>query len=304
MITVRMAFKLTLSASFLLCQGAPLLSAAEDAYRKMADDFAKYSVAHDIKNVTVIDFLRKGRTSPEESGYISEKLLSALVASGKVNLLERSQLDKILEERRLSASGGAGDSGKKIDGSNAIIAGTVFGTERQLKVIAKMIDPLSGAVLHTVETETERQFGLMLERLAPGDGVPGLRVKAPVAGEGGVRRLPPGPNSAWPSPGPGPCDVRKARLASLQSATLEARAKYWSLRMRDPAFDMKKVMGNPGGELSPTERKRFYDMLRTVHIDQEPPEITGSEMKAVLSVIQEENRISGDCGAEREAGVF
>lgn len=296
MITVRMAFKLTLSASFLLCQGAPLLSAAEDAYRKMADDFAKYSAAHDIKNVTVIDFLRKGMTFPEESGYISEKLLSALVASGKVNLLERSQLDKILEERGFSASGGTGNNWRKIDSSNAIIAGTVFGTERRLKVIAKMIDPLTGAVLHTAEAETERQFGIMLERLDPGDKVPGLRVEEPVSGEGGTMRRPPGLTGAWPSPGPDPCDVRKARLASLQSATLEARAKYWSLRMRDPAFDMEKVTGNPGGELSPTERKRFYDMLRAVHLDPEPPEITKPEMKAVLSVIQEEKRISADCG--------
>lgn len=296
--TIRTAFKLTLSLSFLLCQCAPPLSAAEDVYEKMANDFAKYSVTHKIKNVTVIDFLRKARTSLEESEYISEKLLSCLVASGKVNLLERSQLAKILEERRLSTSGVAGgavDSGKKIDSSNAIIAGTVFGTKRRLKIIAKMIDPLTGAVLHTVEAETERQFEMVPERQDPDNKVPDLRAKASASGEGEIRPQPPDFTGARVSPDTDPCDVRKVRLASMQSATLEARAKYWSLRLRDPDFNMKNITRNPGGALASTERKKFYDILRAIHTAPEPPEITVSETKAVLSVIQEEERIAADC---------
>src|SRR3989338_1530844 len=119
------AFKLTLAAAaaLLLCSGtAP---AAEDVYKKMANDFAKYSTNKKVKNVAVIGFSRKARTSREESEYFSEKLMACLVASGKVNLLERAQLDKVLEERKLSASGVAEESAeggkKKIDPSNAII---------------------------------------------------------------------------------------------------------------------------------------------------------------------------------------
>jgi len=298
--TIRAALKITLATGLVLCLGAPPPSAAEDVYKKMANDFAKYSATNKVKNVTVIGFLRKARTSREESEYFSEKLLSCLVASGKVNLLERAQLDKVLEERRLSASGVAQESGEgggqKIDTSNAIIVGTIFGTRDQVKIIAKMIDPLTGAVLHTVEAQTERQWEMMPEHPGFDFEVPDLRAIAAMFREDEIKPQLTDFRDAPASLNTDSCNARKTRLASMQSKALEAKAKYWALRMRDPAFNMKKLTRNPGGELNSMERKKFYALLRVFHRASEPPELSAAEMNAVIAVMKEEGRISDECG--------
>lgn len=299
--TVNSAFKVTIAAAFALALGAPPCSAAEDVYKKMANDFAKYSTDKKVKNVTVVGFSRKARTSREESEYFSEKLLSCLVASGKVKLLERSQLDKVLEERKLSASGVAEENAeggnKKIDPSNAIIVGTIFGTSKYLKIIAKMIDPLTGAVLHTVEGQTERQWEILPERPEFEFEVPDLRVVAAMFAEEDLNPEFTDFRDSPASLNTDSCNTRRARLASMQAAALEAKAKYWALQMRDPDFKSSKLTRNPGGEIKDAgARRNFYAMLKAYHRAPEPPKLSVPEMNAVIKVMEEEGRISDECG--------
>ncbi len=297
------ALKITFAAAFGLILGAPHNSFAEDAYKKMANDFAKYSADKNVKNVTVVGFSRKARTSREESEYFSEKLISCLVASGKVNLLERSQLDKVLEERSLSASGvaeeGADGGRRKIDPSNAIIVGTIFGTKEHLKIIAKMIDPVTGAVLHTVEGQTERQWEILPERPDFEFEVPDLRMVAAMFSDEEPEFKPELSNfrDAPASLSTDSCNTRRARLASMQTAALDAKAKYWALQMRDPDFKSRKLTRNPGGEIKNNEdRKKFYALLQAYHRSPELPRLSVPEMNAVITIMDEEGKISDECG--------
>jgi len=292
--------QVTFAVVFALVLGAPPSSAADDVYKKMANDFAKYSTSKKVRNITIVGFVRKARTSREESEYFSEKLMSCLVASGKVNLLERSQLDKVLEERRLSASGVAeeGEGGrKKIDPSDAIIVGTIFGTKEHLKIIAKMIDPLTGAVLHTVEGQTERQWEIIPDQDGFQFDVPDLKVIAEMFAEEDLRPELSDFRDAPASYNTETCNARRARLASMQSAALEAKAKYWALQMRDPNFKSAKLTRNPGGEIKDNEeRKKFYAMLGAFHRSPELPKLSVPEMNAVISTMDEESKISDECG--------
>lgn len=294
------AVKLALLAAFAALLAAPPVLAAEDVYKKMANDFAKYSTNKKVKNLAVIGFARKARTSREESDYVSEKLLSCLVASGKVNLLERSQLGRVLEERKLAASGVAAEGaepGRKIDPSDAIIVGTIFGTKEHLKIIAKMIDPLTGAVLHTVEAQTERQWDMVEDSQGFEFDVPDMRVIAEMFDEEEIkpelvafRDAPAGLNTAS-------CNARRARLAAMQSVALEAKAKYWAGQMRDPAFSRSGLRRNPGGEIKDqADRRKFYAMLQTLHRAPAAPRLSVTEMNAVIRLMQEEENISDDCG--------
>jgi hypothetical protein len=294
------AVKLTLTAAFAALLAAPPVLAAEDVYKKMANDFAKYSTNKKVKNLAVIGFSRKARTSREESDYVSEKLLSCLVASGKVNLLERSQLGRVLEERKLAASGVAAEGaepGRKIDPSDAIIVGTIFGTKEHLKIIAKMIDPLTGAVLHTVEAQTERQWDMVEDSQGFEFDVPDMRVIAEMFDEEEIkpeltafRDAPAGLNTAS-------CNARRARLGAMQSAALEAKAKYWAGQMRDPKFSSSGLRRNPGGEIKDqADRRKFYAMLQTLHRAPAAPRLSVTEMNAVIRLMQEEESVSDDCG--------
>ncbi len=287
------------AAALLLCQG--FCEAADDVYRKMANDFAKYSTTKKVKNVAVIGFSRKAKTSREETEYVSEKLLSSLVASGKVNLLERSQLDKVLEERRLAAAGVAEDSPegspKKINPSDAIIVGTIFGTKDHLKIIAKLVDPLTGAVLHTVEAQTERQWEILPERPEFSFDVPDLREIARMFGEEDINPAFVDFRDAPASLNTENCNARKGALAARQLGALDAKAKYWAIQMRSPGFSSSALKRNPGGEiLDEAGRRKFYAMLGGYHRDAAAPALSAGEMNSVIALMEEESRIADDCG--------
>lgn len=293
--------KLTLTASLLMSLCVPGVFASDDVYKKMANDIAKYSANKKVKNLAVLGFSRRARTSREESEYISEKLLSCLVAGGKVNLVERSQLAQVLEERRLHAAGVTEeqeDAQARINPSDVIIVGTIFGTKEHLNIIAKMIDPLTGAVLHTVEAQTERQWEILPDRQGFEFDVPDLKEIASMFREEGFdnpvfvdfRDAPVSLNSET-------CNARRARLASMQAEALEAKAKYWASQMRDPAFSSSKIRRNPGGEIKdPAAKKKFYALLDAHYRAAPAPSLSVAEMNAVMAVMSEEQKISDECG--------
>lgn len=291
--------KLTLAAAAVFVLAAPPPSSAEDAYKKMANDIARYSTDKNVKNLAVLGFSRKARTSREESDYVSEKLLSCLVASGKVKLLERSQLGKVLEERKLAAAGVTGEEGgdKKINPSDAIIVGTIFGTKEHLKIIAKLVDPLTGAVLHTVEAETERQWDMLEDKNGFEFDVPDLRVIAEMFAEEDVRPEMVDFRDAPAGLNTDSCNARRARLAAMQSVALEAKAKYLVAQMRSPGFSSGKLTRNPGGEIKDAgDRRKFYALLQALHRSPELPRLSVPEMNAVVKLMEEESRVSDECG--------
>jgi hypothetical protein len=298
--TMNSVLTLTLTTAFALSLGAAPASSAEDVYKKMANDFAKYSTAKKVKNVSVIGFSRKAHTSREESEYFSEKLMSCLVASGKMNLLERSQLDKVLEERRLAASGVTEEqdgSQAKIDPSDAIIVGTIFGTKDQLRIIAKMIDPLTGAVLHTVEGQTERQWDIQPDRSDFHMDVPDLSEIAAMFGEEDIRPAFVDFRDAPVSLNTETCNARRARLSAMQAEAIDVKAKYWAQQMRSPGFSSSKLTRNPGGEIvDQAERKKFYLLLDGYNKNPESAQVSLGEMNKVLSLMNEEAKISDECG--------
>jgi hypothetical protein len=294
------ALTLALTTAFALSLGAAPASSKDDVYKKMANDFAKYSTDKKVKNVSVIGFSRKARTSREESEYFSEKLMSCLVASGKMNLLERGQLDKVLEERRLAASGVTEEqdgSQAKINPSDAIIVGTIFGTKDQLRIIAKMIDPLTGAVLHTVEGQTDRQWDIQPDRPEFSFDVPDLKEIAAMFGEEDLRPAFVDFRDAPVSLNTESCNARRARLSVMQGSAIDVKARYWAQQMRSPVFASSKLTRNPGGEIvDQGERKKFYLLLEGYNKKPEAAQVSLGEMNTVISLMNEEAKISDECG--------
>ncbi|MBI4803527.1 MAG: hypothetical protein HY796_13495 [Elusimicrobia bacterium] len=276
-------------------------SPAADVYKKMANDIARYSAANKVKNIAVIEFTRKARTSREESEYVAEKLLTCLVASGKVNMMERSQLDRVMDEQKLSLSGAsgtaAGSKAGQLRTTDAIITGTVFGTKDHLKIIAKIIDSQTGTVLHTIEAETDRQWDMLPERpefefeLPDPAALPAMfNDEAQLPSFNDFGDAPAGFAKA-------DCTVRWFRVAVLQNGAVEAKAKYWARRLRDPDFSGKALTKNPGGEIKdPGVKKRFYELLDKFYKSSELPKMSLEELNSVKTVISEEKKISDECG--------
>ncbi|HAH30983.1 MAG TPA: hypothetical protein DCL44_01575 [Elusimicrobia bacterium] len=293
--------KIFLTAILALFQGASLASASEDVYQKMADDFAGYSAGKKVKSIAVLGFSRKAQTSREESEYVSEKLLAGLSQSGKVNLLERGQLDKVLEERKLELAGitqeTPGGAQRWVNATDAVITGTVFGTAEHLTIIAKLIDPRTGAVLHIVEGEAERQPEMVPPEWSEDFYMPELGTMSPISlgknfnlSFGNFRDAPAGLDEHT-------CGARHERLAVRQSAALEAKAKYWALKMKEPGFSRARLTKNPGGEIKDGKiKKRFYELLLRFYRSARAPQLSEAERNMVSSVMEEEGKISNECG--------
>ena len=295
------AIGIFLTAVYAVFCGLPPACAAKNVYKTMADDIARYSNTNKVKSIAVLAFSRRARTSREESEYVSERLLTCLVESGKVKLLERSQLDKVLQEQRLGLAGLTQAPDNKKDGAmssaDAIVIGVVFGTAEHLKIIAKMIDPGTGAVLHVIEAQTERLWDMVAEKEGFEFDVPDIAVlaamfqdEAAVPGFNDFRNAPTGVQA-------GDCGARRTALLERQTAALEAKAKYWALRMRAPDFSTGVITRNPGGEIGePKLRRKFYQLLNTMFKSAEDPKLSPAEEKEVNGVMEEERKVSNECG--------
>ncbi|MCX5784298.1 MAG: hypothetical protein NTX59_01260 [Elusimicrobia bacterium] len=295
------AAKIFLTSILALFQGAFFASASEDVYKTMANDFARYSADKKVKTIAVIGFSRKAQTSREESEYVSEKLLAGLSQSGKVNLLERGQLDRVLGERKLELAGVTrktpGGREEGVNTSDAVITGTVFGTAEHLTIIAKLIDPRTGAVLHTVEGQAERQPEMVPPEWSDDFDLPELGTMSPISlGKDfnlSFRDLRDAP-TGWDVQ---TCGARSARLAARQSAALEAKAKYWALKMKEPGFNSAGLKRNPGGEITDSRnRKKFYELLRRFYRSETVPQLSEDEKNTVDSIMEEEGKVSDECG--------
>ncbi|MFA6433492.1 MAG: CsgG/HfaB family protein [Elusimicrobiales bacterium] len=276
-------------------------ASAGDIYKTMANEIARYSATNKVKNIAVLSFSRKARTSREESEYVSERLLTCLVNSGKVNMLERGQLDKVLQEHRLSQSGISEEGGARKEGAmpstDAIIIGMVFGTRDHLKIIAKMIDSQTGAVLHIIEAETERQWDMVSEHPDFEFEMPDPAALAGMFGEEAKAPSFADFRDAPASGGAGGCVVLRSRLAVRQASTVEAKAKYWALRMRDPDFSSSVLTRNPGAEISdPQVKRRFYRLLDEFYRAAEAPVLSAKDEEAVSTVMEEERKAAQECG--------
>ncbi|OGS06506.1 MAG: hypothetical protein A2270_07420 [Elusimicrobia bacterium RIFOXYA12_FULL_51_18] len=277
------------------------VQANDNVYKKMAADIAKYSSINKVKSIAVLAFSRKARTSREESEYVSERLLTCLAESGKVKLLERSQLDQVLQEQKLGLAGlTEGVEDKKegaLSSADVIIIGVVFGTADHLKIIAKMIDPGTGAVLHVIEAQTERQWDMVMER--PGFEFDVLDMTVLVGMFADEAKLP-ALNDFRDAPRnveTGDCSARRTRLIKHQASAMEAKAKYWALKMRDPDFSSEILTRNPGGEIAdPQMKKIFYRLLDEMYKSDDAPRLSFSEEEEVRKIMEEEKRLSDDCG--------
>jgi len=119
------------------------LLGADDPYDKLANDLA--NLGKDVKKIAVIPFSYADNTSSTKDGsIISERLTMKLINLQKFEIIERSVLNKVLDELKLQNSGvidasSAKELGKVL-GVDAIITGTLIQTaDGRIEVNARII---------------------------------------------------------------------------------------------------------------------------------------------------------------------
>lgn len=280
-------------ALLLLCATA---SGADTAYGRLADSIAEAARKGGVERLAVLDFSAKAGTERGEAEYVSEKIASGLAGRKRPALIERSALETLIKEARRSSAASGADADKaalrEIFSVDAVVAGSVFSTGSRLKIIAKLIEVETGRVLLSREEETAREWpqfsemwDLDMPEFAPagGGGAPQLKLSDFRDAVAGGKEL--------------SCGERWKQAGAKNSLLLDAKARYWAGRMKEPGFSLSGLTRNPGTEIADRGLKsKFYRLLSGYHGEDGSPRQDAAERQEVLELMETEKALMDECG--------
>ena len=158
----------------------PLHAAADldGGVKSLAEQIAKNMQTNNKKKIAVIEFSNLNRGVTEFGQFLAEELITQLflVNVGKFDVVERQQLQKIIDEHHLGSSGlldGAA-MGKigKILGVDAIVSGSITDLGNSVKINARLIAVDTGMVFAVAATDIPKvgTVTTLMSTLAPNFG--------------------------------------------------------------------------------------------------------------------------------------
>jgi curli biogenesis system outer membrane secretion channel CsgG len=126
-----------------------------DATNDLARDIVKQVAKERKSRIAVVPFRELGGQSTVLGTYLAEKLVTDLVNSGNLDLVERSTLDKIMGELKLNESGAIDPATAKrvgkLVGAEAIVTGTITDFQTFIAVNCRLIDTETGHIFAAAE---------------------------------------------------------------------------------------------------------------------------------------------------------
>ena len=156
--TMKIIFQLSLfiTAIFLLsCSGGQKKQGQniDAAFKDIAGNLSSARLKMSKGTVAVFGFDMIGRQDENYIRYATEKLTNELVEAGKLLVIERSQIDKILKEQNFTLTGVV-DAGKaaqigKILAVEGVVIGSITVMENQIEILARIVQSETGIILKT-----------------------------------------------------------------------------------------------------------------------------------------------------------
>ena len=253
----------------------PLVLAASpagaDGIESMGGELARAAKGAWLQRVAVMSLEPAGRQSTFEAWNLSEKLLTGLASAGKVQVVERSLLGKVMEEHRLAATGMVDAAALKKLGKVLPVDGVVTGSfvtyGNMMVVRARLIDVETAVVLAASERRIAREVFDARDEAA--------------AVTGGVQT---------------DCSAAAQRVNRLESEVLDLKARLWVLQFKK-GVEPSERRGNPVAIVSDGAlRQVFYDKVMYWLARERVPELTDDEVRRLLTLDSEAFALHGECG--------
>lgn len=247
----------------------------------MAKTMSVAAAGRKIKRVAVVPFTGPRGSASFSGAVVSERLVIQILARGELDLIERRQLDKILEEQRLGVFGIMDqDTVKtlgKVLGVDAILTGTIVELKgERVEINARLIHTETAQVLAADTVSVAKD----LEEKSIGEDFSTWIVPVPDLGE-------------EPFKSGASC---QSSVDAVERRILDFKARYWAERLKDPSFTIRSLKRNPGSEITNTETKRqFFLKLRERYDAQARTPLSPSEQAALAKGLQEIKVLSGLC---------
>lgn len=239
----------------------------------IAADFSKAAARSKRKHIAVVPFRDTSGKESRSGAIVAERLVAALLQRGTVEVVERSQLEAVMEELRLASVGVVDPAMVKRLGRFLGVDAVVTGTAVELlgsrvEVHARLIDVETARVLAASTAKLEKDWSdfetsaIWAVSAPPVPFFPG-DVQS-VEWHDGLNSL--------PAP---TCDTEDTEV-------IDARARYWAIRLRDPGFSPQSITRNPGSDITdPKLKERFYSRLRMSYGEDRIPPLTERERTLV-----------------------
>ncbi|MBI3298712.1 MAG: hypothetical protein HYZ75_11145 [Elusimicrobia bacterium] len=234
-----------------------------DPYLGLARELTAAAKHGQVRRAAVIGFTSAGAQDNEGGMILAERLVSRLAQLGGMDVVERTLLDKVLDEQKLGGLGvvdprQAGEVGRML-GVDAIITGTfVTLNDRRVEVHARIIDARSARVLGAASVRVEKEWE---QESMPVGALWDVRAPDPARFPAPLVRLVPDPFRD--APNDRSCSGWEEEAGRLQEETMELKARFWAARLLDPRFDPRSVTHNPGSDIrSNALRQEFYRLVR------------------------------------------
>lgn len=144
----------------ILLVNIPALTApGDDVFKELARQLTKAEKKMKQKTVAVYGFDIIGRADDSYSKYATEKLTHELVNNSDFTVIERSRIDRIMNEQKLSLSGAVDTESAakigKILAVEGVIIGTIRITNNEVEYLARVIQSESAVILASAQAGYE-----------------------------------------------------------------------------------------------------------------------------------------------------
>lgn len=123
------------------------------------------------KNIAIIDFTDLNGRTNMECKYLTERVVTEIASSKKINVIERKQLAKILSEQSLSMEGLTEQSNMqqigKILNVEAILTGSLVKVNNENEINARLINAKNGEIITAINTKEDSTFKEQPKKEAP-----------------------------------------------------------------------------------------------------------------------------------------
>lgn len=247
-----------MGAALLLAFLAAGGSAAAGDYAGLAAELAAAARKAGARRVAVLPLESIGQADKAGAAAVTERLVGELARREGLQVVERTLLDKVLQEQRLSNSGAVSPQGAtglgRLMGVDAIISGSLIRKSGQkVEINVRLIDASDARVLGAARSEVRPDWQ------EPGGFETDLPMPAPPSLEGDFtpwweRKLPVSERL---------CDGWEGRVDGIQSNALALKARFWAAELAG-GVERRRLKRNPGSEIRNLQtRAVFYAQLRS-----------------------------------------
>ena len=280
-----------MNATIILAAALTAFPAHADGFKAMARDLASEAKKAGVSRVAVMPFEAADGSSSRDGWNISEKLVTQLVRTGKVQTLERSMLKALMDEHRLGRSGALDPATLRKLGrvlsAEGIVTGSFVTVGREVVVNARLVNVETGVIIAASERRADRDWFDLPALFVP---APEFTVEAPtILGEGEYALR----DSVAED---GNCDNAATTVDRLEGQILDLKARYWAGKLKG-GLNLATLKENPGSRISDPELKQeFYDKLKGWYARARVPDLTPAETKRFVAVDGKAYTLAQKCG--------